>query len=71
MDDITPKHNPLGLLRLAKQIAEAQESEACLVVLVHKNGEVWSDCCGVQASSVLWGIKYAEYELLRTVVQEE
>ena len=64
-DDITPHSHPLSLIRRAEVVAKDCNAKACLVVLVGEDGQTWSDCCGNAGESVLWGIEWAKYSLMK------
>lgn len=70
LDDITPPHEPIGLLRDALKRVEKDGAVACVVVLVHDDLGVWSESCGHRMCEVLWGLETAKLRLLRHVIDE-
>ena len=70
LDDITPTHEPISLLRDAMKRVEEDGAVACCVVLVHDDLGVWSETCGHTKNHVLWGLEIAKLRLLRHVIDE-
>ncbi len=70
LDDITPLHEPISLLREALRRAEEDGIVACCVVLVHEDKGVWSETNGHKNNYILWGLETAKLRLLSDTINE-
>ena len=64
IDDITPVHEPISLLRQALARAEDHPQQACVVVLVDADEYMWSDICGHERMAVLWALEKMKAQLM-------
>ena len=53
--DITPSHHPVSLLRNAIPIAE--NAVAGAVILMHEDGTMYWEHCGVTGRDLLWALE--------------
>ncbi len=70
LDDITPPHEPISLLREALRRAEEEGAVACCVVLVHEDKGVWAETNGDSHAKILWGLETAKLRLLTNTINE-
>lgn len=70
LDDITPLHEPISLLREALRRAEEDGATACLVVLVQPDKGVWCETNGDSHAKILWGLETAKLRLLTNTINE-
>ena len=70
LDDITPLHEPISLLREALRRAEEEGAVACCVVLVHEDKGVWCETNGHSHAKILWGLETAKLRLLTNTINE-
>lgn len=67
-DDITPGYHPVALLRQA--LEQAEDAQACVVVIVSKDGTLWFDSCGHERQAVNWALDVMHDRLMRSVGEE-
>ena len=70
LDDITPPHEPISLLREALRRAEEEGAVACCVVLVHEDKGVWAETNGHSHHHILWGLETAKLRLLTHTIND-
>ena len=63
--DITPKHEPVALLRCLEE--DAKESVAAFVVLLKEDDEIQYEGVGVCAKDLLWAIEKMKLKLLGAI----
>ena len=64
ISDITPEHNPIGIIRIALKECKERECVTAFVLLVRKDGSIWHDGCSNTRENMLWALEREKQRLM-------
>ena len=62
VEDITPAHEPVSLIR--EMLDRAPGAVAAFCVLVDEDGTIWRNSCGHRKQEVLWACVKTMFDLM-------
>jgi len=65
IDDITPEHLPVTLLRDEDIIEASLSAKAMAIIWLDKEDELYYEMCAIEKKDLLWALKCMENNLMR------